>query len=307
MTSEKSYYCPMLRFLCLALALLLASCSSLVETKRQLDIDSVETRATPSPEFRGAGMYVDNSSIVLEGHVTYRNELDAEPAKGKKQEDYSLGYNLGNTPIEGAFSVLFKGEGPFLKITTGADYFPFVGLIFGVNTKRFEAGGFIFDHFWDRTYRIKGTMYEETFHYSGSSRIECMWDNSYCKLDSVEKSKRDVDYEEFLMTHHYGLGLFASVFIGDFVLEYSGSFYTVSITEEPEVEEVKLGDDWPLVTTQRISFGYNFTPNYSVRFGGIHVAGDFDGSYWALSADFTYRFFIPKRKKARRAGDAEAP
>ena len=48
--------------------------------------------------------------------------------------------------------MLFKGEGPFIKITAGADYFPFVGLVFGANTKHFEAGGFIFDHFWDRTY-----------------------------------------------------------------------------------------------------------------------------------------------------------
>ena len=297
----------MLRLLYLVLALFLASCASLVETKRQLDIDSVETKATPSPEFRGAGMYVDNSSIVLDGHVTYRHELDAEPSKGKKQDGYNLVYNLGNTPIEGAFSILFKGNGPFFKITTGADYFPFLGFIFGVNTKRFEVGGFIFDHFWDRTYRIKGTMYEETVHYSGSSRIECIWDNSYCNVDSVEKSQRDVDYEEYLMTHHYGSGLFASVFMGDFVLEYSGSFYTVNITEKPEVEEVKLGDDWPLVTTQRISLGYNFSPSYSVRLGGIHVAGDFDGSYWALSADFTYRFFIPKRSKTRRTQHTDAP
>jgi hypothetical protein len=95
------------------------------------------------------------------------------------------------------------------------------------------------------------------------------------------------------MTHHYGLGLFATAFIGDFVLEYSGSFYTVKITEDPEVEEVKLGNKWPLVTTQRLSLGYNFSQNYSIRFGGMHVAGDFDGTYWALSADFTYRFFIP--------------
>ena len=99
------------------------------------------------------------------------------------------------------------------------------------------------------------------------------------------------------MTHHYGLGVFASVFLGDFVLEYSGSFYTVKITEDSEVEEVKLSDKWPLVTTQRFSLGYNITPSYSLRLGGIHVAGDFDGTYWALSADFTYRFFLPKKKK----------
>jgi hypothetical protein len=78
--------------------------------------------------------------------------------RSKKREDYKLVYDLGNTPVEGAFSVLFKGEGPFIKITAGADYFPFVGLVFGVNTKRFEAGGFVFDHFWDRTYRIKGKI-----------------------------------------------------------------------------------------------------------------------------------------------------
>jgi hypothetical protein len=51
------------------------------------------------------------------------------------------------------------------------------------------------------------------------------------------------------------------------------------------------------VTTQRFSLGYNITPSYSLRLGGIHVAGDFDGTYWALSADFTYRFFLPKKKK----------
>ena len=90
------------------------------------------------------------------------NELDAEQARAKKQEDYKLVYDLGNTPVEGAFSVLFNGEGPFIKITAGADYFPFVGLVFGANTKHFKAGGFVFDHFWDRTYRIKGTLCEET-------------------------------------------------------------------------------------------------------------------------------------------------
>ena len=287
----------MSRLLCLALALLLASCASLEETRRHAELDTVETKASPAPEFRGAGTYVENGSVVLEGHVTYRNELNAEKTREKKQEDYKLVYDLGNTPVEGAFSVLFKGEGPFVKITAGADYFPFVGLVFGANTKHFEAGGFVFDHFWDRTYHIKGTLYEETSYYSGSTDFNCLWNNTSCTLDSVDKSQKDLDYEEYLMTHHYGLGLFASVFIGDFVLEYSGSFYTVKITEDPEVEEVKLSDKWPLVTTQRFSLGYNITPSYSLRLGGIHVAGDFDGTYWALSADFTYRFFLPKKKK----------
>ena len=116
----------MIRFLYLTLALLLASCASLEETRRHAELDTVETKATPAPEFRGAGTYVENGSVVLEGHVAYRNELNAERAREKKQEDYKLVYDLGNTPAEGAFSVLFKGEGPCVKITAGADYFPFV-------------------------------------------------------------------------------------------------------------------------------------------------------------------------------------
>lgn len=300
MTSEKSYYCPMLRFLCLALALLLVSCASSEERHRYVELDTVKTRVSPSPEFRGAGMPVDNKTILLEGHVSYRGELNAEPSKGKKQENYRLVYNLGNTPVEGAFSALFKGEGAFFKITTGADLYPFLGLIFGVNQKNFEVGGFIFDQFWDRTYRIKGTMHETTTYYSKTegTSIACLWDNDFCKVDSVVTNEQNYDYEEYLRTHYYGLGLFASVFVGKFVLEYSGSFYTPKITEEPEVEGVKIDDELPLVTTQRFSLGYNITPNYSVRFGGIHVAGDFDGSYWALSADFTYRIVFPKKRAA---------
>ena len=56
----------MLRLLCLALALLLVSCASSVDRHRYVELDTVKTRVSPSPEFRGAGVPVDNKTILLE-------------------------------------------------------------------------------------------------------------------------------------------------------------------------------------------------------------------------------------------------
>ncbi|MBO7384067.1 MAG: hypothetical protein J6U07_05620 [Fibrobacter sp.] len=300
----------MKRFLLFFVLIFLTSCA-MTETpsakvERQLQLDSVTVDIGPAPEFRGAGMYVPDGSWVLDGHVSYRKDLDASPAKGVKRktpqnkiegipynEDYRLVYDLGTSPFEGAVNAMFKKKSLFIKLTTGLDVLPFLGVSLGVNTKRFEAGGLVFDHFWDRTYRIQGTMHEQTTYYAqgGDQPISCIWDVG-CRVDSVTLKSDDYDAEFYLMTHNLGAGLFASFFVEDFVLEYSGSFYYPKVAEDPEDKKVRFSEDLPLVTTQRFTLGYNVNQNVTTRFGAIHVAGNFDGSYLALFADVVVRLIL---------------
>ena len=298
----------MRRFLLFSALVFLTSCAMTEtpapKTERQLQLDSVTVDISPAPEFRGAGMYVPDGSLVLEGHASYRKDLNASPAEGIKRQnhqkkiegvpynkEYRLIYDLGNSPVEGAASVMYKSKILFGKFTAGLDGLPFLGVSLGVNTEHFEVGGFIFDHFWDRTYRFKGTMYEQTTYYAqgGNQPVSCIWNDDNCRVDSVSLKSDDYDSEDYLMTHNLGAGLFASYFIENVVLEYSGSFYYPKVTEEPEDEKVKFSKDFPLVTTQRFSVGYNATQNITTRFGTTHVAGNFDGTYWALFADVTVR------------------
>ena len=92
------------------------------KTERQLLLDSVTMDVGPAPEFRGAGMHLAEGSFALEGHASYRKDLDASPAKGVKRQnhqkkmagvpynkEYRLIYDLGNSPVEGAASVMYKG------------------------------------------------------------------------------------------------------------------------------------------------------------------------------------------------------
>ena len=298
----------MKRFLLFSALVFLTSCAMTEtpapKTERQLLLDSVTMDVGPAPEFRGAGMHLAEGSFALEGHASYRKDLDASPAKGVKRQnhqkkmagvpynkEYRLIYDLGNSPVEGAASVMYKGKGVLAKFTAGLDGLPFLGVSLGVNTEHFEVGGFIFDHFWDRTYRIQGTMYEQTTYYAqgGSQPVSCLWNEDNCRVDTVTLKSDDYDAEYYLMTHNLGAGLFASYFIENVVLEYSGSFYYPKVTEDPEDEDVKFTRDFPLVTTQRFSVGYNATQNVTARFGATHVAGNFDGTYWALFADVIVR------------------
>lgn len=298
----------MKRFLLFSALVFLTSCAMTEtpapKTERQLQLDSVTVDIGPAPEFRGAGMYVPDGSIVLEGHASYRKDLNASPAEGIKRQnhqkkiegipynkEYRLIYDLGNSSVEGAASVMYKRKILFGKFTAGLDGLPFLGVSLGVNTEHFEVGGFIFDHFWDRTYRIQGTMYEQTTYYAqgGNQPVSCIWNEDNCRVDSVLLKSDDYDSEDYLMTHNLGAGLFASYFIENVVLEYSGSFYYPKVTEDPEDEKVKFSKDFPLVTTQRFSVGYNANQNITTRFGATHVAGNFDGVYWALFADVTVR------------------
>lgn len=298
----------MKRFLLFSALVFLTSCAMTEtpapKTERQLQLDSVTVDIGPAPEFRGAGMYVPDGSIVLEGHASYRKDLNASPAEGIKRQnhqkkiegipynkEYRLIYDLGNSSVEGAASVMYKRKILFGKFTAGLDGLPFLGVSLGVNTEHFEVGGFIFDHFWDRTYRIQGTMYEQTTYYAqgGNQPVSCIWNEDNCRVDTVTLKSDDYDAEYYLMTHNLGAGLFASYFIENVVLEYSGSFYYPKVTEDPEDEDVKFTRDFPLVTTQRFSVGYNANQNITTRFGATHVAGNFDGVYWALFADVTVR------------------
>ena len=71
----------MKRFLLFSALVFLTSCAMTEtpapKTERQLLLDSVTMDVGPAPEFRGAGMHLAEGSFALEGHASYRKDLDA--------------------------------------------------------------------------------------------------------------------------------------------------------------------------------------------------------------------------------------
>ncbi len=291
----------MMRFVCLLVVLLLTSCTIVQDPEKEkiYDIRSLSTRLTPAPEFRGAGMFVDGQSTILEGNLAFRKELNSSTVKDKSTKDLKDNYNqrfdLGNPPVEGSISLLAKSQSILFKFTAGVDENFFLGLSLGANTKYFETGLFVFDRMGSRTYNFDGIMNERTTYYAGedgSGLSFCFWDKSLCQIDSVVERTYSDQYEEYLVTHQLGAGFFLSFFLKDLVLEYSGSFYSSAITEDPDIEGLDFEDRAPVVTTQRFSIGYNITPNVSARSGAIYTSGSFEGSYWAFFAGMSFRLFL---------------
>jgi hypothetical protein len=291
----------MVRLICLIAVLFLASCAIVQnpEKEKTYDISTLSTRLTPAPEFRGAGMPIDGKATILEGSLSYRNKLNTSKVRGKNTKDlkdnYKQRFSLGNPPVEGYVSLLEKSEAILVKFTAGVDENFFFGVSFGANTKFFETGLFLFDRMGNRTYDFDGTMKEQTTYYAGSGESDisiCFWDKSLCKVDSVIEKTYSSQYKEYLMTHQLGAGFFFSLFLKDFVLEYSGSFYSSAITENPDIEGLDFEDRSPVVTTQRFSVGYNIASNIAVRSGAIYTSGSFEGYYWAFFAGLSFRLFI---------------
>lgn len=292
----------MIRFVCIIGALLLASCTFVQNPEKELsyNINSLSTRLTPAPEFRGAGMSLEGNATILEGSLSYRKEMDTPKVKKKMTRDLKDNYeqrlDLGNPPVEGSFSVAEKSGALLIKFTAGVDENLFLGLTLGANTKFFEAGAFVFDRMGSRTYNFDGTVTERTTYYAGnedSFLSVCFWDKKFCQIDSIVEKSYPAQYEEYLVTHQVGAGLFFSFFLNDLVLEYSGSFYSSAITEDPNIKGIDFENRAPVVTTQRISIGYNITPNIAARSGAIYTSGSsFDGSYWAFFAGLSLRLFL---------------
>ena len=138
----------MIRFVCIIGALLLASCTFVQNPEKELsyNINSLSTRLTPAPEFRGAGMSLEGNATILEGSLSYRKEMDTPKVKKKMTRDLKDNYeqrlDLGNPPVEGSFSVAEKKWCPFNQVYGWCRRKPLLGAHFGGQYKILRSGSF---------------------------------------------------------------------------------------------------------------------------------------------------------------------
>ena len=252
-------------FVLTAIAVALSACaSSKFDRTEAITID-----ANPGPNVQGINRYLPQNTVgsrlhggAIAGETKY---IDLDNVKNKGDWDsvaIDTKYKITYLPVYGSIDKFAKGDLFTMHIGFGICHGVYASTGFGINTRFFELGFTSFQRF---TY--------QTFNYLGYEKQD---DGS---LDTLEDWTNNAK-----IVMQYGVGTYASLFIGPVTLSYNGNIYRPNKSIVFTDPNPKFNFATPYLFTNNFLVSYWYSETMEFQIGITNVLIDFNGGNWSLNA-----------------------